>query len=124
MSNQEEATREYNAAEIKAIFDDDQVDDVIIEGFKDRVRAVHEHFDVDGDGYLNFSELAALQKATEGVKLSEENFVMACKALGCQPNKGISLDALKLTYASNGASIGTYSDDCTNVRRDWWLCLF
>lgn len=34
--------------------------------------------------------------------------VMACRALDCTPQKGISLDALKLTYAAEGSDIGTY----------------
>jgi hypothetical protein len=55
---------------------------------------------------VNRTTVAALQKATEGVILKEEMYLMACRALDCHPSNGISLDALKLTYASDGADIG------------------
>lgn len=86
--------------------EDEDENEITAELFRDRVRSVHEHFDKNEDGHLNFEELAALQKVTEGVILSEEMYVMACKALNCTPHKGISVDALKLTYASEGADIG------------------
>ena len=89
---------------MKPLFQDNSVD--FSEEFKDRVKAIHEHFDIDADGYLNFEELAALQKVTEGVRLTEENYIMACRALECSPAKGISVQALKLTYASDGTNIG------------------
>lgn len=79
------------------------------EEFRDKVRTLFEHFDKDGDKYLNFPELAALQVATSGDILTEDMYVMACRALGCPPSQGLSLDALKLTYASEGANIGAYS---------------
>ena len=89
--------------------DDEDGDDMTMaELFTDRVRKLHEYFDIDQDGYLNFHELAALQKSTEGVILTEEMYVMACKALDCTPNNGISLGALKLTYASEGADISKF----------------
>lgn len=74
--------------------------------FRDRIRCLFEHFDKDCDGHLNFTELSALQKATEGVILSEEMYLMTCRTLNCQPGKGISLGALKVTYASDGANVG------------------
>lgn len=76
------------------------------EWFRDKVRAIFEHFDTDQDQHLKFAELAALQKATSGTMLTEEMYVMACRALDCTPHKGISLDALKLTYAAEGSDIG------------------
>jgi Ca2+-binding EF-hand superfamily protein len=78
--------------------------------FRDKVRALFEQFDADKDGHLRFSELGALQKATSGELLTEELYVMACRALDCTPQTGISLDALKLTYAAEGADIGEYYD--------------
>eukprot|EP00980_Cylindrotheca_fusiformis_P016023 scaffold4715_cov115-Cylindrotheca_fusiformis.AAC.7 len=102
--------------EIAPLFrsNDDVDSETTAELFRDRVRSLHEHFDKDGDGHLNFEELAALQKATEGVILSEEMYVMACKALDCIPNKGISMGALKLTYASEGADISKTSSKSTS----------
>jgi hypothetical protein len=78
------------------------------EWFRDKVRTLFEHFDTDQDDHLKFVELAALQKATAGTMLTEEMYMMACRALDCLPSKGLSLDAIKLTYAAGGGSdIGT-----------------
>ncbi|KAL3931069.1 MAG: hypothetical protein SGBAC_011474 [Bacillariaceae sp.] len=106
---------ETEKEEITAIFNDDDDDDdddddkaepLTAELFRDRVRSLHEHFDANEDGHLNFPELAALQKATEGSTMTEDMYVMACKALDCKdPHLGISIDALRLTYASEGADI-------------------
>jgi hypothetical protein len=79
--------------------------DITAELFRDRVRSLHEYFDKNKDSYLNFQELAALQETTDGTLLSEEMYVMVCKALDCRPGNGISIDALRLTYASEGADI-------------------
>ena len=77
------------------------------EEFKDKVVAIHEHFDKDGDGYLNYEELRSLQLCTSGNDLDSSVYAMICSALGCQPHKGISIDALRLTYASEGTDVGT-----------------
>ena len=87
--------------------------------FRDKVRCVFEKFDQDKDGYLNFEELAALQKKTAGTELTKELFVMACKALTCEPQTGIHLEALKLTYAAEGSDIGRFHHHC----RDWTIFL-
>ena len=76
------------------------------------VQALHEHFDADRDGFLNFAELAALQVATSGETLSADNYVMVCRTLQCLPQQGISLTALRLTYASDGTDA---QDDYTKV---------
>eukprot|EP00934_Nitzschia_sp_Nitz4_P000970 Nitzschia sp. Nitz4//scaffold17_size182527//92702//93106//NITZ4_001856-RA/size182527-processed-gene-0.18-mRNA-1//1//CDS//3329539346//970//frame0 len=83
----------------------DAADQATAEAFRDRVRAILEHFDLDKDDHLNMSELAALQRATAGTVLTEEMYVMACRALDCHPSTGISLGALKLTYASPGSDL-------------------
>jgi hypothetical protein len=88
---------------------DDVDDDTSGELFRDKVRALLEHFDTDGDDHLSFVELGGLQKATSGEPLTEEMYVMACRALDCTPQQGISLEALKLTYAAEGADIGALS---------------
>jgi hypothetical protein len=103
MSNNDQ--NEETSASVKPLFED--VSEDFAEAFKDRARALHEHFDKDQDGFLSFSELAALQRATDdGVRLSEVNYEMACKVLQCDPRQGIPLDALKLTYLSEGSSLG------------------
>ena len=78
------------------------------EGFRDKVRILFEHFDHDKDGRLRYQELAALQTATndaESDRLTKEMYVMACQSLNCHPDEGLSLEALKFTYAADGASI-------------------
>jgi hypothetical protein len=95
--------------------DDDNNNNAFAEGFTDRVRAIHEQFDKDQDGFLTFSELAALQRATDGTQLSEEMYLMACRALDCHPTQGISLNALRLTYAAEGTSIGTWGHSMLDI---------
>jgi hypothetical protein len=102
------------------------------EGFRDKVKGLFDHFDIDHDGFLKYSELAALQAATTTTTttittdqkdnnnnkdeqqelqrqlleiLSPEMYVMTCQALNCHPDNGISLEALKFIYSSKGADI-------------------
>jgi len=74
--------------------------------FLDKIRALHEHFDKDKDGYLNFAELSSLQVCTSGNTMDRNTYAMVCKALACHPNQGVSIEALKLTYAAEGTDIG------------------
>ena len=76
------------------------------------VQALHDHFDHDKDGYLNYEELAALQLATSGEILTSDQYVMVCQTLECHPRHGISITALRLTYASDGTNV---MDDYTAV---------
>ena len=94
--------------DLKALFQDNDKNNgnlSMAELFTDRVRKIHEKFDIDKDGHLNFEELAALQQTTDGATLTKDMYVMACRALDCQPSIGVSVGALKLTYASEGADI-------------------
>mmetsp|Transcript_5140 Transcript_5140/g.6641 ORF Transcript_5140/g.6641 Transcript_5140/m.6641 type:complete len:148 (+) Transcript_5140:67-510(+) len=75
------------------------------EQFKDKVRAIHERFDKNKDGFLNYDELSSLQLNTSGETMSEEIYVMVCRGLDCRPDKGLSLEGLRLTYASDGADL-------------------
>jgi hypothetical protein len=80
------------------------------EGFRDKVKILFEHFDHDTDGRLKYDELAALQTATaddgyNSDRLSKEMYVMACQSLNCHPDEGLSLEALKFTYAADGSDI-------------------
>lgn len=76
------------------------------EHFKDKVQAIHEHFDKNKDGFLNYEELSSLQLCTSGQVLDSTIYGYLCKELGCLPHQGLSLDGLKLTYASEGTSLG------------------
>lgn len=85
------------------------------DGFRDKVKILFEHFDHDQDGRLKYDELAALQTATseegyDGERLSKEMYVMACQSLNCHPDDGLSLEALKFTYAADGAGADIDSD--------------
>jgi len=73
--------------------------------FMDKVRLIHEHFDRDNDGFLNFEELSSLQLITSGAEMDGTSFGMVCQMLGCKPSQGLGIDALKLTYAAQGASV-------------------
>eukprot|EP00586_Coscinodiscus_wailesii_P006324 CAMPEP_0172487552 /NCGR_PEP_ID=MMETSP1066-20121228/16704_1 /TAXON_ID=671091 /ORGANISM="Coscinodiscus wailesii, Strain CCMP2513" /LENGTH=161 /DNA_ID=CAMNT_0013254249 /DNA_START=108 /DNA_END=593 /DNA_ORIENTATION=+ len=75
------------------------------DGFRDKVRAIHERFDVDRDGYLNYDELSRLQLETGGDVLDENMYVMVCRTLNCRPGTGVSLEGLKLTYAAEGSDV-------------------
>lgn len=72
----------------------------------DKVRAVHEFFDEDSDGFLNYWELRTMQMATESSAddLSTNQYQLVCEALDCAPNIGIDVESLRLTYASGGGS--------------------
>lgn len=97
--------------DLKALFQDNDKNNgnlSMAELFTDRVRKIHEKFDIDKDGHLNFEELAALQQTTDGATLTKDMYVMACRALDCQPSIGVSVGALKLTYASEGADISKW----------------
>jgi hypothetical protein len=88
---------------LKALFED--CDSSFAEEFRDKVGAIHEFFDRDQDGYLNKDELADLQFKTSGNNLDGDQYDMVCKALGCLPNKGIPVEALRLTYAADGTDL-------------------
>ena len=65
-----------------------------------KVMALHYRFDADRDGYLSYNELQNLQQTTSGAAMSVHEYTMICHALQCEPRHGISLDALRVTYAS------------------------
>jgi hypothetical protein len=92
------------AAAVAALFEGDGI--CLAEGFKDKVAALHSHFDRDNDGYLNHSELRGLQLITSGNDMHQGQYVMVCKSIGCDPRNGVSIDALRLVYAADGTSIG------------------
>jgi hypothetical protein len=89
---------------LKALFEDGNTTD-FAEEFRDKVGAIHEHFDRDKDGHLNKDELGDLQHKTSGNELTSDQYVMVCKAMGCHPNKGIPVEALRMTYAADGTDL-------------------
>ena len=90
--------------------------------FKDKVLAIHEHFDKNKDGFLNFDELSALQLCTSGQVLDSTMYGYICQGLGCAPSEGLHLDGLKLTYASDGANVGKFSSVVSSIeyRYRYW----
>lgn len=73
--------------------------------FQDKVRAIHEFFDKDADGYLNFQELSNLQLYTSGSEMDKNVYHHLCQIFGTTPKQGLSIDHLRLTYSSDGANI-------------------
>jgi len=95
------AAQEQSATNVGgAIFQDGATFDM-----KSQVVAIHEHFDADGDGFLNYKELSALQLTTSGADMTIEQYKHVCTMLDCHPDKGLSLDALRLTYAAEGTNV-------------------
>ena len=86
------------------------------DGFRDKVKILFEKFDIDQDGRLNHDELASLQRVTspEEESLTKKMYLMVCQSLACHPDQGISLEALKFTYASDGADIDIDYDKVFN----------
>lgn len=80
-------------------------DTSLAEGFRDKVAALHSFFDRDRDGFLNHSELRGLQLLTSGEEMNVTTYLMACKSIGCDPQRGISLDGLRLVYAAEGSNL-------------------
>ena len=74
------------------------------EAMRDKVAAIHSHFDRDCDGFLNYEELRSLQLVTSQADMASDQYRHICTILDCDPNRGITLDALRLTYASDGTS--------------------
>jgi len=112
IATDEEATGQDQNQQLKPLFEALKENDNAMlsfaEGFRDKVKILFEHFDHDQDGFLKYDELAALQTATAGYetdRLSKEMYVMACQSLNCHPDSGLSLEALKFTYAADGADI-------------------
>ena len=86
------------------------------DGFRDKVKILFEKFDIDQDGRLKHDELANLQRVTspEEDPLTKKMYLMVCQSLACHPDQGISLEALKFTYASDGADIDIDYDKVFN----------
>ena len=84
----------------------------------DKVSIIHRHLDVYSNGYINFEELQCLQLITSGSELTPDQYEMACQSLGCHTRDGIPIDALKLTYASEGQIWVSYGRRKIEILRD------
>ena len=73
---------------------------------RDLVKDLFEQFDTDGNGFLSFDEVAKLQWETSGVTMTGDQYVLACKTLECHPKLGLTLQALRWTYAAEGSNVG------------------
>lgn len=62
---------------------------------------IHRHFDRDGDGYLNYPELAALGRATGG-ELPEIAFGAVCMEVGADSSRGFTPEDLFRLYVEAG----------------------
>mmetsp|Transcript_12965 Transcript_12965/g.38090 ORF Transcript_12965/g.38090 Transcript_12965/m.38090 type:complete len:147 (-) Transcript_12965:626-1066(-) len=71
----------------------------------DKAKLIFDHFDRDKDERLNYEELRLLQLITSGADMTPENYEMACRALQCEPRKGVTLGAMKITYAAGGTDV-------------------
>ena len=67
-----------------------------------KVRALHTHFDLDGNKFLNYSELSALQLATSDEHLEGPEYCHLCRENQCDPRKGLSVKALQTIYEESG----------------------
>ena len=64
-----------------------------------RLRALHRHFDADGDGRLTYGELRAFQLATKGTELDGSEYCLLAREYGCEPKGGLHLNGLRAMYA-------------------------
>jgi hypothetical protein len=55
-------------------------------------------FDKDGDGYLNYEESALFQWITDGNMLPPPIWQLVCAKVGCDRDKGMSLNDFRRTY--------------------------
>lgn len=67
-----------------------------------KVLALHTHFDLDGNKFLNYSELSALQLATSDEHLEGPEYCHLCRENQCDPRKGLSVKALQTIYEESG----------------------
>merc|ERR1740130_1345143 len=122
---EEETTTTGGETIMKGLFETLKEDDStamlsFADGFRDKVKILFEKFDIDQDGRLNHDELASLQRVTspEEEPLTKKMYLMVCQSLVCHPDQGISLEALKFTYASDGADIDIDYDKVFNNNGD------
>lgn len=67
-----------------------------------KIQEIHSKFDVDKDGFLNHTELSALQEVTSGEAMSRKKYKTICNTSDCKPAQGLTLNALVDIYAVAG----------------------
>mmetsp|Transcript_7739 Transcript_7739/g.16566 ORF Transcript_7739/g.16566 Transcript_7739/m.16566 type:complete len:134 (+) Transcript_7739:288-689(+) len=73
--------------------------------FRDKLVQLFERFDRDKDNYLNYPELKSLQYQTSGADMTIEQYKHVCIMLDCHPDRGVSVEALRLTYKAEGTDL-------------------
>ncbi len=68
---------------------------------KQKSDEIFQHFDVDGDSYLNYTELRKLGLATGG-ELPKPAYKSICEEIGANPAKGVTKELLLLMYTDAG----------------------
>jgi hypothetical protein len=83
-----------------------------------KLQEIHAHFDNDKDGFLNHTELSALQTITSGQAISRKKYKAICSSFDCTPAQGLDFRALVMTYASGGeVSIDNDFDAVFGIQR-------
>ncbi len=72
----------------------------------EKVRAVFEKFDEDGDGRLNFHEASAYSLAKEGEPLDDATWAEVCGALGFDAARGMSFEHFERMYDTSARGEG------------------
>ena len=87
-------------------------------GPDDKLRAIFQHFDDNDDGYLSYQELRRLQMQTSGDDLDGPTFCALCEEFKCQPQRGLTLDALRATY-EDGDGIDGGAEGSASIDEDY-----
>ncbi len=72
----------------------------------EKVRAVFERFDVDGDGRLSFHEASAYSLAKEGEPLDDATWAEVCGALGFDAAHGMAFEHFACMYDTSARGEG------------------
>lgn len=86
-------------------------------GPDEKLRAIFEHFDDNHDGYLSYQELRRLQLQTSGDDLDGPTYCALCDEFRCQPQRGLTLEALRATY-EDGTDGG--AEGSANIEEDYY----
>eukprot|EP00659_Diplonema_papillatum_P001200 gene1200-1860_t len=62
------------------------------------INLIHMAFDLDGNGYLGYTDCAKLQEITAGTSLSVSQYLAECKRLNVNPDTGLDVCDLQVLY--------------------------